>query len=123
MSRKAFILVPFLVLFSVLISLIESVALNEFYRKREFMNASQIDQFSLLEIETIRRIKKEFISFDPKDFSFEAGEWIISVDFEDESALIHYEGPQSVMAILEYDMVMENVLDYQLLDDAQSDID
>lgn len=123
MSRKAFILAPFLILFSAIISVIESAALNEFYLKRELSQAQQIDLFSLLEIETIRRVKIEFMSFDPHDFSFEAGEWTISVTFEEERALIHYDGPQSVMATLDYDMVMENVLDYQLLDDLISDID
>lgn len=123
MSRNAFILVPFIILFSALIGLIESISLNELYRRSETNHAQQIDVFSLLEIETIRRIKIEFVSFDPHDFSFEAGEWRVSVTFSEERAEISYEGPQDLRASLDYDMVMENVMDYQILDASLSDID
>lgn len=123
MNRKAFILVPFLVLLAGLYGFIQSIAINEFYRSRELDYAVQMDLFSLLEIEAIHRIKKEFHSFDPHDFSFKAGEWTVSVHFVEEQAEITYEGSKTVYARLDYDMVLENVLDYQIEESPISDID
>lgn len=121
--RDAYILLPFLILFTILIGLGNGIATNEFYRKTESRNAQQIDAFSLLEIETIKRIKDQFLSFNPKDFSFTAGEWTVDVRFIEEMAEIVYSGSQTVHAVLDYDMVFENVMRYRILDESESDSD
>jgi len=123
MQRKAFILVPFLVLFTLITGLISSIAVNEFRVKSELMNAQAMDIFSLVEIETFKKIKSQFKSFKPVDFTYEIGEWAIAVHFIDETANILYEGPESIQASLNYDMVMENVLDYDIITEETSDSD
>jgi hypothetical protein len=123
MQRKAFILAPFLVLFTLITGLISGIAINEYRVKRELMSAQTLDIFSLVEIETFKRIKSQFITFKPVDFTYEIGEWAISVHFNDETANILYEGPESIQASLNYDMVMENVLDYEIITEETSDSD
>lgn len=123
MTRKAYIIVPFLIMFILLIGLSNGIVLSEFYLKTERQNAQELDVFSLLEIETIRRIKVQFLSFNPEDFSFTAGEWTVDVRFFEESADIEYHGPQTVLAVLDYDMVFENVMSYRILDESESDSD
>lgn len=123
MTHRSFVLVPFLLLFTLIISGLISMAENEFRTNRESHNASQIDAFSLIEIETIQRIKTQFKTFKPKDFDYKTGEWSIKVSFHDESADIIYSGKDIITARLDYDMVFENVLDYHLNDSSQSDID
>lgn len=123
MRRKAFILVPFLILFTLITGIISSIAVNEYRVKSELMNAQTLDIFSLVEIETFKRIKSQFRTFKPEDFTYEIGEWVISVHFDDETANILYEGPESIQASLNYDMVMENVLDYDIITEETSDSD
>jgi hypothetical protein len=123
MMRRSYVLAPFLMMFAVILISIETMAVNEFRRQQELVNASRIDFFSLLEIETIHRIKHQFKTFEPEDFVFTVGEWSIEVIFLDESAMIVYSGPEWIEARLDYDMVFENVLDYQINNSSQSDID
>jgi hypothetical protein len=110
-------------MFLVIVSSIETISVNEFRTHQEFTNAYRIDAFSLVEIETIQRIKTQFNTFKPQDFMFTAGEWSITVTFAEESVMIVYSGPEMVTARLDYDMVFENVLDYQINHASQSDID
>jgi len=123
MQTKAFIMVPFLLLFTAMIALLGNISTDVFIQNTELKQSIRVDSFSLLEIETISRIKKEFLSFEPNDFTYEAGEWIISVRFGEETAEIEYVGPETVSAQLDYDMVMENVLDYRIIDSSLSDTD
>jgi len=123
MTRKAFILVPFLSMFVLILSALGSISVNEFRLQRERINAIRIDIFSLIEIETFKQIKDQFETFKPKDFVTTAGEWTIEVSFQDESASIIYKGPDVIKARLDYDMVFGNVLDYQIITSSQSDID
>lgn len=122
-KHKAYIMVPFLILFIVVISGLETMSVNEFRIQREVANAHRLDTFSLVEIETIHRIKIQFKTFKPKDFSFTIGEWTVEVVFIDESADIRYIGYEIVTATLDYDMVFENILDYRINDSSVSDID
>ena len=122
-KHKAYIMVPFLILFMVVISGLETMAVNEFRIQREAAYARRLDVFSLVEIETIQRIKNQFKTFQPKDFSFETGGWTIEVFFRDETADILYSGTETVTASLDYDMVFENILDYRINDSSVSDID
>lgn len=123
MKHRAFILVPFLILFTLIAGLISNIAVNEFRVNHEIDNAKSLDVYSLVEIETFKRIKAQFKTFKPVDFSFEAGEWSIDVKFEEETAIILYEGQESITAILKYDMVMENILDYDITVDDSADSD
>jgi len=123
MTRKAFILVPFLSVFALILSALGSIAINEFRTQQERINATKIDVFSLIEIESFKRIKNQFETFKPKDFGYTAGEWSIEVTFLDESSIIIYKGPEVIQARLDYDMVFGNVLDYQIINPSQSDID
>jgi len=123
MTRKAFILVPFLSMFVLILSALGSISVNEFRIQRERINATKIDVFSLIEIETFKQIKDQFETFKPKDFVTTVGEWTIEVSFQDESASIIYKGPDVIKARLDYDMVFGNVLDYQIITSPQSDID
>jgi 1-deoxy-D-xylulose 5-phosphate reductoisomerase len=123
MTRKAFILVPFLSMFALILSALGSIAVNEFRTHQERINATKIDVFSLIEIESFKRIKNQFETFKPKDFSYTAGEWSIKVTFLDESATIIYKGSEVIQARLDYDMVFGNILNYQIINPSQSDID
>lgn len=123
MSRKGFVLYPFLLLFSAVVIMINEIAINEFRNHLEIEKARFIDTFSLIEIETIRLIKKQFSSFKPKDFVKTIGIWHIEVSFNDETALIKYTGSSIVEAYLVYDMVFENVMDYQIQSPTESNID
>ena len=123
MSRKGFVLYPFLLLFSTIVIMTNEIAINEFRNHLEIEKTRFIDTFSLIEIETIRLIKKQFSSFKPKDFVQTMGIWRIEVSFNDETALIKYISTTVVEACLVYDMVFENVMDYQILSTTASDID
>jgi hypothetical protein len=103
--------------------LIGNIAVNEFRIKNELDYAQSVDAFSLVEIETFKRIKAQFKTFKPVDFRFEAGEWSVSVSFEEETAFIVYEGQETIQAVLKYDMVMENILDYDITPDDSNDSD
>ena len=123
MKHRAFILVPFLVLFSLISGLISNIAVNEFRVRNELENAQVVDAFSLVEIETFKRIKAQFKTFKPVDFSYEAGAWSIVVNFQEETAHIVYDGQETIQAVLKYDMVMENILDYTITADDSNDSD
>ena len=121
MSNKGFVLYPFLLIFLSLIILINDIAVNEFRKKTEFSKAGEMDQFSLVEIETIRMIKKHFLSFRPKAFTFTVGSWEVQVTFKEETAFITYTGKYLINAELDYDMVFENIMDYRLIRTTESD--
>jgi hypothetical protein len=122
MSTKGFVLYPFLIIFLSLIISINNTVINEFGKKREYKQAVEIDQFSLVEIQTIRLIKQQFLSFKPKSFSVNLGNWDVKVTFIEETAHITYSGKEIIVKALDYDMVFENVLNYRQINRFKSDI-
>lgn len=122
MSNKGFVLYPFLIIFMALIVLINDIAINEFRKRMEYKQAVEIDQFSLVEIQTIRLIKQQFLSFKPKSFSVNLGNWDVKVTFSEETAHITYSGKVIIVKELDYDMVFENVLNYRQINRPKSDI-
>ncbi|KAF0226561.1 MAG: hypothetical protein FD133_1638 [Erysipelotrichaceae bacterium] len=121
MSNKGFVLYPFLLLFLSLIILINDISVNEYRKRIEFNKASEMDHFSLVEIETIRMIKKQFLSFKPKAFTITIGNWEVQVTFKEETVFITYTGKFLINAELDYDMVFENIMDYRLIRTTESD--
>lgn len=113
-SNKGFVLYPFLLIFSSIIILLNGVCINVFQRKQEIKNAHRLDEFSLVEIETLQQVKNQFLTFNPKNFEDKIGEWSIQVIFKEETAFITYQGDQTVTATMIYDTVFKNVLDYHL---------
>jgi hypothetical protein len=113
-SNKGFVLYPFLLIFSSIIILLNGVSINTFQRKQEIENAYRLDEFSLVEIETLKQVKNQFLNFNPKNFEDKIGEWNIKVIFKEETAVITYQGDQTVTASMIYDTVFKNVLDYHL---------
>jgi len=122
MSTKGFVLYPFLIIFLSLIILINNIAINEFNKKQEYKQADEIDQFSLVEIHTIKLIKKQFLSFKPKPFTITIGSWEVQVTFIDETAHITYSGKYKIIKELDYDMVFKNVLNYRQISRTKGDI-
>jgi len=122
MSNKGFVLYPFLIIFLSLIVLIGDIAVNEFRKRTEYKQSIEIDQFSLVEIQTIRMIKQQFLSFKPKSFSVKLGNWDVKVTFNGETAHITYSGKLIIFKELDYDMVFENVLNYRQINQPKSDI-
>jgi hypothetical protein len=113
-SNKGFVLYPFLLIFSSVIILLNGVCINIFQQKQEIKNAYRLDEFSLVEIETLKQVKNQFLSFNPKNFDVKIGEWSIKVIFKEETAFITYQGDQTVIATMIYDTVFKNILDYHL---------
>jgi hypothetical protein len=113
-SNKGFVLYPFLLIFSSIIILLNGICINIFQRKQEIKNAHRLDEFSLIEIETLQKVKNQFLTFNPKNFDDQIGEWSIRVIFKEETAVITYQSDQTVTAIMIYDTVFKNVLDYHL---------
>ena len=122
-SIKGFVLLPFLLVFSFVILLINGIALNIFQRTQESKNAIQLDQFSLVEIQTIRLVKNQFLTFNPKNFEATIGEWSIKVTFSEETASISFQGLDSIKAIMDYDTVFKSVLNYQIIESSLSNSD
>jgi len=122
-SNDGFVLYPFLIIFSSIIILINGISVSIFQTNQELRNASVLDEFSLLEIETIKRVKDQFLTFNPKKFEFMIGEWNISVEFVDETAMIIYQGTKTIRASMFYDTVFKNVLDYHIIDTSNSNSD
>jgi len=123
MRNKGFVLVQFVITFAALMIFIESIAMNEFRKSQERKNALKMDYFSLMEIEVIHRVKQQFLSFNPKNFTTEIGSWTIQVAFNDETALITFNGDHQVIAQLDFDMVFKNVLNYTIQNSSQSNSD
>jgi hypothetical protein len=93
---------------------LNGICINIFQRKQEIKNAHRLDEFSLIEIETLQKVKNQFLTFNPKNFDDQIGEWSIRVIFKEETAVITYQSDQTVTAIMIYDTVFKNVLDYHL---------
>jgi hypothetical protein len=115
-SNKGFAIYPFLLIFSSIIIMINGISINIFQRNQELKNAFKLDEFSLLEIETLKRVKDQFLTFNPENFEDEIGKWSIKVVFSDETALITYEGDIRVNSVMIYDTVFKNVLDYHIIE-------
>jgi len=122
-SNKGFVLYPFLLIFSSIILMINGISINIFQRSQESKYASELDEFSLVEIETLHRVKTQFLTFNPKNFEYKTGEWVISVEFTDETASIQYKGDQTIKALMVYDTVFNNVLDYHIIDSSLGNSD
>jgi hypothetical protein len=103
--------------------LLNGISVNLFQRKQESRNSIKLDEFSLVEIYTIKQVKDQFLTFKPKNFSIKVGEWDIKVVFIEETANIIYQGPTTVSAIMFYDTVFKNVLDYQINDSSDGNSD
>ncbi len=121
MSNKGFVLFPFLIAFLSLTVMLNDIAVNEFRKNTEFRKAVEIDIFSLVEIETIRTIKDQFLSFKPKEFTLQFESWEVKVSFKEETAQITYTGNFFITAELDYDMVFENIMDYRIISSTKSD--
>jgi hypothetical protein len=122
-SNKGFAIYPFLLIFSSIIIMINGISINIFQRNQELKNAFKLDEFSLLEIETLKRVKDQFLTFNPENFEDEIGKWSIKVVFSDETALITYEGDIRVNSVMIYDTVFKNVLDYHIIETSEGNSD
>ena len=103
--------------------MINGISINLLHRTQELKNAIKLDQFSLVEIQSIRLIKQQFLTFNPKNFETKIGEWSIKVTFNDETVIIVYQGLQTIYATLDYDTVFKNVLDYQIIETEKGNSD
>ena len=74
----------------------------------------KMDRFSLLEMLALHQTIDAFQTFDPKDFEMEVNSVQITVQFDDESAIISYGEPHNIVSYISFDMVFGYVRAYRL---------
>lgn len=122
-SNKGFVLYPFILIFLFIVMFIDVISVNLFQRIQESKNSIKLDEFSLVELYTLKQVKDQFLTFNPKNFNIKVGEWDIKIEFIEETAYIVYQGPTTVSAFMIYDTVFKNVLEYQINDSSDGNSD
>lgn len=120
-STKGFVLATLLPGLLVLMLFYAFYAVETHHEMIQQKWLANLDRFSLIEMSVLKQTTDAFLSFDPQDFMIELDGVEIRVEFEDETATIHYGEPVNATGILYFDMVFESVLDYRIERTSDSD--
>jgi hypothetical protein len=81
----------------------------------ELQHNQEIQAFSLLEAKTIHEIVLRMQKYDLDSFELAFESIIVKINILDESVLIEYGLENPVYALLDYDLVFNSSMDYQII--------
>lgn len=116
--KKANVLLFFLIIFVFFLELFELniKILNQKYF--EFYNSSYINTFSLIESDILIKVIDQYYRYKLNDFDKETELGRVIVIYLDEVAYIKFDFENQVFARLDYDLVYNSCINYELIPEA-----
>ena len=84
----------------------------------EIMLYNQLERFSYIESYVLQESISQFNRYKFDEIIIETNLGMVYVIFEDETAYIHYDFEKEVFAILEYDLIYDSALSYNIISEA-----
>jgi hypothetical protein len=116
-STKGFILYTSLLFFTFCIQFVVGVSVVAIHIRSENLMMARMEKFSLFETAMIDRIYHAIQAMDYGDFASEYEGFLITVTYEEQSALLAFSGSTNVKMKLEFDDLVPCFKDYYALDE------